>query len=237
MSDTLFFLKFFLICILIFQEPGSQKVTTPPPSRKLSTGNPNTIINSPQIQAAAIVVANALNSASNSNLLNISNNNKYHEENSNMNTNMYNNSNISTSTTDLNNASMHRSSSHESHLRSKAPGSSTPQYLTTTSMISNNNNPSNNTKQLSSSNSNHSNELNLMTNDDVAQQQQQLISDSIAYDKNDVFQRRLSTEGSDYSSKCPSGQASPNLQSPTRKDLFQPSKIQYIWIKLCNIFS
>jgi kinase suppressor of Ras 2 len=28
--------------------------------------------------------------------------------------------------------------------------------------------------------------------------------------------RRLSTEGSEYSSRCPSGQASPNLQSPTR---------------------
>ena len=28
--------------------------------------------------------------------------------------------------------------------------------------------------------------------------------------------RRCSTEGSEYSSKCPSGQASPSLQSPTR---------------------
>jgi hypothetical protein len=210
---------------LIILEPGGQKVTTPPPSRKLSTGNTNTIINSPQIQAAVMVVANALNSASNSNLLNIGNNNKCNDENSNVNTNMYNNSQISTSTSDLNNASIHRSSSHESHLRSKAPaGSSTPQYLTTTSMISNNNNTISITKQLPSSNSNNSNELNLVTNEDVAQQQQ-YISDSMVYDKNDILQRRLSTEGSDYSSKCPSGQASPNLQSPTRKDLFQPSKI------------
>jgi len=175
----------------------------------------NGIINNSQLQATAKEVANALNSGSNTNLLNINNSNKYHEENSKMNTNTYNDdSKTNTSSTDLSNASIQRSSSHESHLRNKAPFSSTPQYLTTTSMSSSKNNPNNNnTKQLPSSTSN---ELNLL-NDDVVQQQQ-LISDSLAYGKNDAFQRRLSTEGSDYSSKCPSGQASPNLQSPTRKD-------------------
>jgi hypothetical protein len=71
-------------------------VTTPPPSRKLSTGNPLNVLNlnNPQIQAAAAKAAAALNASNTTNV---------------------NNSLASPS----NPNNIQRSSSHESHLRSR----------------------------------------------------------------------------------------------------------------------
>lgn len=74
---------------------GQQKVTTPPPFRKLSTGNPNNLINvNSQIHAAALAAATARIKA------------EYSSKNSD-------------TQHRTNNKNMQRSSSHESHLRNK----------------------------------------------------------------------------------------------------------------------
>ena len=113
-------------------------------------------------------------------------------------------------------SNIQRSSSHESYSRNKITQSSIPQpatpqieqkYLTT--------NPP-------AASSNSSNKSYLFSNNSLNN-----INESYQGSPNDPFTlgnnkssceniRRCSTEGSEYSSKCPSGQASPSLQSPTR---------------------
>lgn len=113
------------------------------------------------------------------------------------------------------NSNIQRSSSHESYSRNKITQNSIPQpatpqieqkYLTTNSAATSN---SPNKSYLFSNNS--------LNNINESYQGSPNDPFSLGNNKNSCENiRRCSTEGSEYSSKCPSGQASPSLQSPTR---------------------
>lgn len=132
-------------------------MTTPPPFRKNSTGNPMTLnLNNPQIAALAAAVAKS------------------------------NTQNKQANLSDETQSGMQRSSSHESHLRSKIQ------------IIQQNDNSAMSTTGSFLANADGKDENNFLVTGD---------------------QRRLSTSdkcGSEFSSRCPSGQASPSLQSPSR---------------------
>ncbi|CAF0811692.1 unnamed protein product [Brachionus calyciflorus] len=137
------------------------KVTTPPPFRKNSTGNPMNVINlnNPQIAALAAAVVAAKS----------------------------NTQNKQPSPADSP-SNMQRSSSHESHLRNKIQIIQQNDQVSTASSTAGSILPETKIEE---------NNCYLLTGD----------------------QRRLSSSekcGSEYSSRCPSGQASPSLQSPSR---------------------
>jgi hypothetical protein len=147
-------------------------VTTPPPFRKNSTGNPMALnLNNPQIAAIAAAVVAAKTNTQNKQ------------------------SNTSAAAADTTPSSMQRSSSHESHLRNKIQiiqqnDQPQPQQLSSALATAN--------SFLGSAEANIKDENNFLLAGD---------------------QRRLSASdkcGSEFSSRCPSGQASPSLQSPSR---------------------
>ena len=168
------------------------------------------------MQAAAVfAVAQAVNAANNkSGDMNYSNNSvnkSYKNDNQ-----LEDSSSLANSSTNI-----QRSSSHESYSRNKINQNSIPQpptpqieqkhppkYLTTNS-VSNSTNLPNKSYLLSNTNNslNNINESYLDSQNDPFSSNNKNSCENI---------RRLSTEGSEYSSKCPSGQASPSLQSPTR---------------------
>lgn len=153
----------------IREETTGQKVTTPPPQRKNSTGNTSNAIqlNNPQIKAKALAAAKS--SAV-----------KQHQQQQKIEC-----EEDSSTLVDTSSNTMQRSSSHESNLRSKVNCLGTSEQMVPLEVNGTT------TGQNSSSKT------------------------SLMLDENGSNPNRRYSEASELSSRCASGQASPNLQSPS----------------------